>query len=202
MEAEIESRIEQALRRTHPTGKYEELALDRLDPYTTSRQLKSLLQRVNSSQFARADIELASSEMERSHILHVGLDNGPSWGEFNRAVSGEERLTCLREHGGSLLYWNIQLSRVGPFWTGYWNEFAERRGRIMPELVSAPSSYDWVRIIDDTQSILASSGFTEVDQALLDIPVTWMTTASGYLLEGRGQNPSPTVQDCLFNDII
>jgi hypothetical protein len=202
MEADILPRIEQALKRMHPTGKYEEIALDRLDPYTTSRQLKSLLQRVNRSHLPIADIELASSDMERSHILHIGRGSGPSWGEFNRSMSDEERLTSLREHAGSLTYWNIQLSRVGQFWTGYWNEFTVQRGRIMPDIVPAPSDYEWLKIISETRAILTSTGLTEVEQALLDVPVTWMTSAAGYLLDERGRSPSPTVQNCLFNDII
>src|SRR4051812_43575882 len=138
----IPTPIEREVRRVHADGKYENLLIDLLDAYTSPGALRSLLQALNSSPALVAELELASQAADRSHTLHIGQRSRPSWERFNRALPDFARVDELQKNG-SLLFWNVQLSRVGPFWTSYWNNFVLENGKPTPKLLTDPPGFEW-----------------------------------------------------------
>jgi hypothetical protein len=200
MELSTEESIERTIRGLHPSGRYEDLSPDRLDAHLAVRQLESVVGQVNATPEASADLEMAAQSLERRHILHVTEKGRPSWHQFNRFLTDEARVNILRRQG-ALLYWNIRLSRVGPFCTSYWNEFVLRRGIITPELSSSPTGDEWKRIIRSVEAILAASGLTWVPPDLLERPIPWLFSTADYLLESRRRFPGPTAYHVLFGDL-
>lgn len=189
------------MKAAHPTRRYEDLRLE-TPPDLLDNKLQLLLLDLGHSGFLTADLDLPSYAMERSATLHIGKSGLPRWGELNRTYSGVERRTFVRDALETVLYWNIQLSRLGPFWIGYWNTFVLTKGEVRVEVCAPPESTDWRHIIDTTTATLRKHHYTAVPKELLDQPVQWLTTAQAYLLTDRNQPPHPTVSNVLFYDLV
>ena len=194
-------RQDRAIRRVHPSGEFEEPLLDRFDEHLGSDRLTFLLRQVRAVPSATADLELPTTPAERSCTLYVGVEGAPRWACFNRELLGRQRLIALRSYGGEIAFWIIMISRVGPFWMSYWNRFQEHGGEVVPEVATELPWSPWPRITNGIRAVLTQFGLREVDTAVLDTPIYWMSTAVGYLLEQRGRSPLPTVYHSLFGDI-
>jgi hypothetical protein len=198
---QVPASVERVMRRVHRDGRYESVAPGSFDAHLSDRDLQSLVKRVNSIPGARAVLELAAQLMDRSHTLHVSEADRPTWEEFNRLATEPERLHELRAVGEPLLYWNIRLSRLGPFWASTWNRFFVRRGRVGVEVCAEPAGFEWHTIICRVTDTLQSLKLEHLDYEVLDKPVPWLSSSADYLLESRGQYPGPTVYNVLFEDL-
>ncbi len=197
----IPTQVERVLHALHPGQLYEAPDLEVFDRHLRPEAMRMLLSRVADQNCLIAELEPALSEMDRSNHLHIGLCSLPSWSKFNRGLEGHARLAALRDHGGSIVYWNIDLSRVGPFWKGFWNRFTEHRGRVIPELSNEPSSSEWTEGVSSTRDVLASFNLRELPPDVLALPVHWLKTHMSAMLMQRGQSPHPTVENGLFTDL-
>ena len=201
VDSSVLPRIDEVLRRLHPTGRYEDLALGMMDHHWAEEGPSHLLNQLIAVPGVSACLELAEFEMERRHVLHVGRQEAPTWQEFHRLFSDEDRREALQEGGGSIVYWNILLSRLGPFWTSYWNEFIEQGGRIVPEPSSAPDTFEWKIVVNGVEEILRDEGLTRVSRELLDRPVQWLSVSPDHHSPVARKIGNPTVYDALFEDI-
>jgi len=194
-------RIDETLHRLHPTGRYEDLALGMMDHHWAEEGPSHLLNQLIAVPGVSACLELAEFEMERRHVLHVGRQEAPTWQEFHRLFSDEDRREALQEGGGSIVYWNILLSRLGPFWTSYWNEFTEQGGRIAPELCTPPDSFEWKTVVVNVEELLRGEGLTRVNPELLDRPVRWLLVSPEHHSPVAGGAGNPSVYYALFEDL-
>ena len=193
--------IEEVLRRLHPTGAYEGLVLENLDQHWPAGGVLSLLEQVGGASGLSACLEPLDFPVQRRHVLHIGLQEAPDWEEFNRLLSPSERAEALEGNGGSIAYWNILLSRLGPFWTGNWNVFGEKEGNIEPELSEVPHSFEWGIAVNRVHEIFSQFYLAEVDSGSLFTLVSWMTLSRKYWSPAGTPPPKhPTLYDALFED--
>jgi hypothetical protein len=187
--------VDRVLRSAYPSLVLEDLDPDALDKHLPLDQLPALLERLSVIRGMNAVIE---PEIVRSHLLHVGRDEYPDWESFNRGSSRSERNVAIAEAGGELAFWNILLSRVGPFWTAYWNTFRIRQERVVPELTEQPADVRWSAIMKAVQAELGSSGIYEVDPRLRGDSITWLRYTHD---DADEHSRSPTIYDALFSDV-
>lgn len=199
-ELTIPKSIDREVRRVHPDGKYEHLLVDRLDANLPSSRLRSLLTRLNSSPGVVAELEPVIQDADRSHTIHIGQRNRPSWLDFNRTLPDSTRADELRENG-PIVFLNVQLSRVGPFSTSYWNNFVLENEKPTPTILSDPPSFEWAAIQNLTQETLESYGIERVSSELLNKPISWLSSSLDRALENRGRFPGPTVYHALFGEL-
>jgi hypothetical protein len=64
-----------------------------------------------------------------------GVSTAPDWQAFNREYVDKARVAAIAECGGNVVYWNILLSLMGPFWTDHWNSFTMVEGTLCPSVV-------------------------------------------------------------------
>ena len=107
----------------------------------------------------------------------------------------------IRERGRSIPYWILLLSRVGPCWTAYWNDWRVKDGRLHVEM-RAPASPEWTSIVERIPSLLAERGWREIGPDVLDLHLPWLSTLSADVLVERGASPHPTVYHALFAEEI
>jgi len=200
MAAQIPSRVDAVLRRMHPTGKYEDLLAERLDQHLSWDQLHTLVRDLKMIPGVCVYLDPAESEDDRSHVIYVGTALAPAWDSFNRVLSDPEREAALHSLG-SITYWIIRLSRVGPFWMDFWNQFVRLGHRIVPEFSTRAPTLEWQFITSTVSSILSSYSLEFLSSASLHVPVNWMTTDERDLLVERGLDPTPTVYDGLFSNL-
>jgi hypothetical protein len=191
--------LDRELREAHPTSVYEEIDPGALDRHLEGEELKRLLAAVNAVSGARVSASVVEEVWERSHMVHVGASDAPAFHEF--VVLGGARVSLIREHGGSIPYWIIHLSRVGPYWTAYWNDWRVKDGRPHIEM-RAPGSPEWTSIVERVSSLLAERGWREIGPEVLDLHLPWLSTLSADVLVERGASPHPTVHDALFAEEI
>jgi hypothetical protein len=181
----LSATVESTIRKMYPTGSYDEIAVDLIDAHLSVPALKALLHEVNHVPGVCADVDL--DESEKSTALYVGLRTAPSWAEFNRDYTERQRVSAVRERG-ALTYWIVRLSRIGPFWTSYWNEFRNRNGRIMPEISLPPKDEEWVKVVNRIPNVLSAFSLDEIPPGELITPVPWISP------------PDITIQTALFHN--
>jgi len=191
--------LDRELRDAHPTGVYEELDARTLDRHLGREELKRLLVEVNAVPGARARIAVATEAWERSHVMYAGASNAPAFDEF--FALGGARVALIHEHGRSIPYWIIHLSRVGSYWTAHWSNWRVKEGRLDIGM-RAPGSPEWRSIVERVSSILAERGWREIGPDVLDHHLPWLSTRSANALVARGGSPHPTVHDALFAEEI
>jgi hypothetical protein len=183
-----------AVRRMYATGTVDEPVVDLLDRHF-ARGLRALADAVGSVPGATAVLE---PEVVRSHVLHVGLSVAPDWQAFNREYARQARAAAIRERDGEIVYWNILLSRIGPFWTDYWNGFRVVDGLARPVQIGAPESAGWTSIRREVANCLAWFGLKLVGGDLLGLRVSLSDEKDRSTSTGADQ---PTVYDALFSDV-
>lgn len=193
--------VDRALRAAHPTGHYGVLDADALDEHLTPDRIESLLAELRANFLVEAEIAPPEPDYDRSFVCYVGLRSGPGWHEFNREFSEDQRLTEVRNRLSPLVYWVIQLSRLGPYWTGYWNSFEEADGRISPATASPPDDADWLSAIQHVSEVLHVQRFEEIGNSTLGAPVAWLDASDIPTLRSTGKDTGPTVYECLFSEI-
>jgi hypothetical protein len=196
---QVSERIESALRRAHPTGRYYEPALSSFDSHLRASELRELLRRARQLSGARVEADELNLG-DRSHVWYVSLDDGPTWQEFNRMLEEPDRVRLLKSRDQPLIYWIIRLSRLGPFWCGHWNEFSVNARRAIPSVVSEPRSWEWTSAASRMRDVLASNKLEEIDYDLLSVSVPWLT-----LHDGESNRPHsvrrPSLYEALFADL-
>jgi hypothetical protein len=180
--------VERCVRVVYPSGHIEEPDLAAVDLHLDSDGVARLANAIVAGPCATAATEL---EVVKSHIIHVGGCDAPDWEEFNRGMTPPERRAAVARCEDGLAYWNVKVSRMGPFWTGYWNTFRLQGDRVVPESSGVPGEYEWVEILRHTKTVLSSNGLLEISREMLDRTLRWF---------GRNED-GVTVYDALFSDI-
>jgi hypothetical protein len=188
--------VERALRRVYPTGTLDEPDLEALDQHLRGDRLEALFHAIASLRGLNAVLEV---EIVRSHVLRIGTDDTPDWERLNREFGDRQRKAAVAAAREGLLYWNIMLSRIGPFWSEYWNLFQVREGIVVPEVVHQPRSSQWMTIINQVRPALATFGVCQVSEDMLAVPVPWLTVSSE--IASKAPPRRATVYDGLFSDI-
>jgi hypothetical protein len=187
--------IDRALRHAYPTMVLDELDVAVLDRDPTEERLTKMLSSIASTPHLTAVLE---AEIGRAHVLHVNCANAPDWQQLNREFSGPERERAVVTSGGRIVYWNILLSRIAPFWTGHWSMFQVEHGTVFPRVVPEEAGKMWTQVTSAVRSILASYGFREVSQELLDSPVKSLRLSR---IEEGSADDLLTVYDAIFSEI-
>jgi hypothetical protein len=138
---------------------------------------------------------VAQPEVVRSHMLYVGLHDFPDWQHLNRSLTGAARVSEVSRHPEGIPYWIIMISRLGPFWHGYWNVFRMRDGRVVPEWARDHRAGDWPHIRRGVSRIFADVNLCEVRRDVLDARVKWSP-------EPRTTHKPVTIYDALFSDVV
>lgn len=188
------------MRRFHVDAQYEALRVELLDRHLPKQGIRPLLRQLAS---AGSIVELDSldSPLDRSYRVYVGLEGTPSWSDFNRRMLSHERLETLQEHGFSLTYWILRFSRLIPAWTATWNRFTVVSGAAVPEITDHPKSWEWTRTTKQIREDVLAAGWREFTPGELNAPVRWLKTSLADVLRNRGQDPAPTLLECLFVDL-
>jgi hypothetical protein len=189
--------VEKALQRAYPTKVIDELHVSILDSDLPSDRLRDLFNSIASTPQSKAVFEV---DVGKAHVVHVGYEGVPDWEELNREFTSRERFVAIAESGGGILYWNILLSRIAPFWAGYWNFFQVKNDEVCPEIVAEDTGDVWTHVTFSVRSTLASYGLHEVSQALLDSPVTWLHPEPNSKPAGSTTHRL-TVYDAIFSEV-
>ena len=154
-------------------------------------RIESVSEELGGAALVVAELDPIDYEFERSYTIYIGRSSAPSWMEFNREMEEPQRARALRTQAEPLVYWVLRLSRVAPYWTGHWNHFELKQGRVRPNLVPEPGSWEWASIAGQVRQILIQRGIEELSQRTLDASLPWSTGKDGRL---------STVFRCLFSD--
>jgi hypothetical protein len=153
--------------------------------------IEALSEELGATAFAVVELDPLDYEFERSYTVYIGRSSAPSWMEFNREMEEPERTRVLRTEAEPLVYWVLRLSRVAPYWAGYWNQFDLKQGRVRPNVAAQPSSWEWASIAGQVRKTLAERGIEELSQPTLDASLPWKPAKDGRPF---------TVFRCLFSD--
>lgn len=197
----IPSDLEATIRRAHPGGAYGSLDLDGLDKHLSPERLRSLAERMQTHVLLQVEIVPPEPEYDRSFTCYIRRRTEPSWIEFNRIMDPDERRLAVQERISPLVYWIIQLSRLGPYWRGYWNRFEEADGRVVAEGCARPENDEWEGIVEHVSDALTASGFQEIEEALLQERVPWLEAEGVSTLRSARSGTPPTVYECVFSEI-
>lgn len=179
--------INRVLRIAYPTGVLADLGEQSLDKHMGLDEILLFVQEISRNGLVTAVLE---PEVVKSHVLHVGLSGDPDWELLNREMTDEQRSDVVRRRG-HVAYWNLLLSRIGPFWTGYWNTFQLMNGRVLPSWSESVVSGAWPRIRSTVSTVLSDAGFIEVPHRLWNAPVNLLWSASSGQVK---------VYDALFSE--
>jgi hypothetical protein len=187
--------IRRVLSQVYPTGALEDLTPDVLDVHLDNERLDALLGSV-----ARVDglTVVFEPELVKSHCLHVGVAGAPDWEAFNRELSLRQRVSAVAERNGQIVYWNILLSRLGPFWTDYWNTFEVRKNQAVPSLTEPSTTPEWTAVRSNVRRVLGSFGLRRVGRELSSLRTEWLAHHG----DPRSSGPRPTVFDALFSEMF
>lgn len=166
------SELEPHLRRVYPSGDLYEARVGELDVRFRSRFQSDLAGDLRAIPGIAAEVMPLDLPWSRSCTVNVGLDRSASWVRFNRARNEGEREGTLERAGGSVAFWTVQMSRVGPVWTGVWNEFPRRNKAVVPVIVPEPPG--WRGAATAVTTVLSRHRVTEMPSELLNQPVSWM----------------------------
>ncbi|HYW10029.1 MAG TPA: hypothetical protein VE913_23890 [Longimicrobium sp.] len=190
--------LDRAAHRVYPTQFFDELDTSVADTHLSMEHLDDVLQAIASISGITAVVEV---EMVKTHVLHVGLESAPTWEELNRVFTPRERVSAVARSGADLLYWNILLSRFGPFWTGYWNRFDRKQGRVVAKLVNQGDSEEWCRIRAHVTAAFSTFGLREVPSELLDSRLSWLDVRDSHGTAHQRDGRGPSIYDAFFSDV-
>lgn len=193
--------VVRAIRRAHPTGRYADVEQCVLDAHLSLDRIRDLIEDLERQVLLRVDIVPPEPDYDRSFVGYVGRRSDPGWLEFNRTLGPHERLEEVRGRLSPLLFWVIQLSRLGPYWWGSWNQFVEVDGRIAAEVAPQPEGPEWRSIIEHVTAVLEDHQFEQIDESVLQAPVAWLDATDIPTLRSLGKGTGPTVYECLFSEV-
>lgn len=112
-----------------------------------------------------SELDHLDSCTQRSFRFLIGLEGSLSWSRFNLDCDENARERLVRE--GSLTYWIVDVSRVAPFWIDHWNCFDGQHGSVTPKLATAPSSWEWAKIVHDVHAVFDANRITHLPESTL-----------------------------------
>jgi hypothetical protein len=186
--------LRRGLERVYPSGVVRDPDHNVMDAHLPPQALDALLSALAGVQHLNAVVE---PDTGKSHMLRIGLDDAPDWEILNRRLSSRERREAVMRRDG-ILYWNVMLSRVGPFWTGYWNRFFVSAGQVVPALTDPGCGMVWPKLIKDVTDTLAAHELKQVDPSLLKATVPWLRMVAD---PSSTTHSGVTVYDAVFSDL-
>lgn len=132
---------------------------------------------------------------EKCYRLIVSPAGLPRWSMFFREMSLPAKLELLRSMPRPACYWTVLVSRIGPYWLGLWNCFAEVKGRV--GAASIDTHPDATEIEHRVARILSAYGLERVDN---DTIYRRVVTHSGNVARFPG-DASPTLFSYLFSEV-